>query len=50
MIKTKLLDTGMKVFLNVCQHEQIGESSMMNRLDQDGKEVRGAFELYVGHD
>lgn len=39
VIKTKLLDTGMKVFVNVCQHERIGESSMVKKLDKDGQEV-----------
>lgn len=40
MIKTKLLDTSMKVFVNVCQHERISESGMIKRLDKDGVEVR----------
>lgn len=40
MIKTKLLDTAMKVFVNVCQHERIGESGIMKKLDKDGAEVR----------
>ncbi|CAM9230130.1 unnamed protein product [Scytosiphon promiscuus] len=41
VIKTKLLETGMKVFVNVCQHERIGESGMMKKLDKEGQEVEG---------
>lgn len=41
VIKTKLVGAGMKVFLNVCQHERIGEAGMMKKLDKDGNEVRG---------
>lgn len=29
----------MKVFVNVCQHERIGESGMVKKLDKDGQEV-----------
>lgn len=43
MIKTKVVDTGVKVFVNVCQHERIGESGMTKKLDKDGKEVQAAF-------
>lgn len=39
VLKTKLIDTGMKVFVNVCQHERIGESSMVKKLDKEGQEV-----------
>lgn len=39
MLKTKLVDKGMKVFVNVCQHERIGESGMVKKLDKDGQEV-----------
>ncbi|CAM9469615.1 unnamed protein product [Ectocarpus fasciculatus] len=41
VIKTKLVDKGMKVFVNVCQHERIGESGMVKKLDKEGKEVEG---------
>ncbi|CAM9412778.1 unnamed protein product [Ectocarpus sp. 12 AP-2014] len=41
VIKTKLVDTGIKVFVNVCQHERIGESSMVKKLDKEGQEVEG---------
>ncbi|CAM9119874.1 unnamed protein product [Ectocarpus sp. 6 AP-2014] len=41
VIKTKLVDKGMKVFVNVCQHERIGESSMVKKLDKEGQEVEG---------
>ena len=40
VLKTKLVDKGMKVFVNVCQHERIGESGMVKKLDTDGQEVR----------
>lgn len=39
VLKTKLVDKGMKVFVNVCQHERIGESGMVKKLDKDGQEV-----------
>lgn len=42
-IKTKVLETGVKVFVNVCQHERIGESGMAKKLDKDGLEVQAAF-------
>ncbi|CAN0558057.1 unnamed protein product, partial [Ectocarpus sp. 8 AP-2014] len=51
VIKTKLVDKGMKVFVNVCQHERIGESSMVKKLDKEGQEVgvqQAAFRLVVG--
>lgn len=35
----------MKVFVNVCQHERIGESSMVKKLDKDGQEVGTACSL-----
>ncbi|CAN0354244.1 unnamed protein product, partial [Ectocarpus sp. 13 AM-2016] len=41
VIKTKLVDTSMKVFVNVCQHERIGESSMVKKLNKEGQEVCG---------
>ncbi|CAM9439131.1 unnamed protein product, partial [Hapterophycus canaliculatus] len=41
VIKTKLLQAGMKVFVNVCHHERIGESGMMKKLDKEGHEVEG---------
>lgn len=41
VIKTKLVDKGMKVFVNVCQHERIGESAMVKKLDKEGQEVCG---------
>lgn len=46
MIKTKVLDTGVKVFVNVCQHERIGESGMAKKLDDDGLEVSLAGVVY----
>lgn len=39
MIKTRLLESGVKVFINVCQHEQIGESGLVKKLDEHGDEV-----------
>lgn len=45
VIKTKLVETGMKVFVNVCQHERIGESGLMKKLDKEGQEVRQAATL-----
>ena len=44
-IKTKVVDTGVKVFVNVCQHERIGESGMAKKLDKDGLEVQVASSL-----
>lgn len=40
VVKTKLIGSGMKVFINVCQHELIGESGMVKKLDDNGDEVR----------
>ena len=33
------------MFVNVCQHERIGESSMVKKLDKDGQEVGTACSL-----
>eukprot|EP00903_Cladosiphon_okamuranus_P022389 g20592.t1 len=41
VLKTKLVDKGLKVFVNVCQHERIGESGMVKKLDKEGEEVEG---------
>lgn len=46
VVKTKLVDTGMKVFVNVCQHERIGESNMVKKLDKDGQEVRDRLSVF----
>lgn len=39
VLKTKVLESGVKVFINVCQHERIGESGLRKKLDDTGKEV-----------
>lgn len=39
VIKTKLVDTGMKTFVNICHHACISESGMVKKLDDEGKEV-----------
>lgn len=49
VVKTKLVDTGMKVFVNVCQHERIGESNMVKKLDKDGQEVRDGLSILTLH-
>lgn len=36
----------MKVFVNVCQHERIGESGMTKKLDKEGQEVRSPRRSY----
>ncbi|CAM9583386.1 unnamed protein product [Ascophyllum nodosum] len=41
VIKTRLLDEGIKVFVNVCHHERIGDSGLVKKLDRDGNEVEG---------
>lgn len=39
VIKSKVVESGIKVFINICQHERIGKSEMIKKLDQEGNEV-----------
>lgn len=40
VIKTRSMEDGVKVFVNVCRHERIGDSGFVKKLDKDGNEVR----------
>ncbi|CAM9957127.1 unnamed protein product [Sphacelaria rigidula] len=40
VIKSKVMESGIKVFVNICQHERIGKCEMVKKLDNDGNEVR----------
>lgn len=39
VIKTRSMKDSVKVFVNVCQHERIGDSGFVKKLDKDGNEV-----------
>ena len=40
-IKTKVLPAGVKLFINICTHEEIEAPSLKKKLNDDGESVEG---------
>lgn len=42
VMKTRSMEDSVKVFVNVCQHERVGDSGFVKKLDKDGNEVHSS--------
>lgn len=46
-MKTKVVGAGLKVFINLCSHEEIDAPSVKKKLNAEGESVEGIGSKYI---